>query len=83
MEFFLSVRKDDKVELEKMEDVCTSPPTEPKQQIERGTAAEFPSFEEWVIKRLSESALAHAADSKEFVGGLVRYIRSRSSVSGK
>jgi hypothetical protein len=77
------VREDDKIELVKMEDVCTSPPTGPKQQIERGTAAEFPSFEEWVIKRLSESALAHAADSKEFVRGLVRYIRGRSSVPGK
>ena len=82
VELFLSVREDDKIEIPKMEDVCTSLPAESKHQIERGIAAEFPSLEDWVIKRLSESALAHAADSREFVGGLVRHIRSRSSVPG-
>jgi hypothetical protein len=83
VELFLSVREDDKIELLKMEDVRTSPPAEPKHQIERGSAAEFPPFEDWLIKRLSESALAHAADSKEFVQKLIEYIKSRSSASAK
>jgi hypothetical protein len=82
VELFLSVREDDKVEIPKMEDVCTSPPAESKHQIERGIAAEFPSLEDWVIKRLSESALAQAADSKDFVREFVEYIKTRPSAPG-
>jgi hypothetical protein len=83
VELFLSVREDDRIELLKMEDVCTSPPTDPKPQIEGGIAAAFPAFEDWLIKRLSESALAQAADSKEFIRELVKYIGSRPTVPAK
>jgi hypothetical protein len=83
VELFLSVREDDKIELPKMEDVCTSPPAEPKHQIERGIDAELPSLEDWVIKCLSESALAQAADSKDFVREFVEYIKTRPSAPAR
>jgi hypothetical protein len=66
-----------------MEDVCTSPPAEPKHQIERGIPADFPSLEDWIIKRLSESALAQAADSKDFVREFVEYIKAGRAAPGR
>jgi hypothetical protein len=81
VELFFSLREDDKIELSKMEDVCPDAPAEPTHQIKDAVAAESPSFEDQIIKRLSESALAHARDSKEFVGELVQYIKSGPSAA--
>jgi hypothetical protein len=84
LEWFLTVgEEDDVIELPQMGDACVSPPAKPRQQIEGLVAAEFPSLEDWVIKRLSETALAQAADSKELVRGLVKHIKSRPSPPGE
>jgi hypothetical protein len=81
LEWFCTVGEDDVIELPQMGDACVSPPAKPRQQNEGLVAGEFPSLEDWVIKRLSESALAQAADSKDFVRELVKYIKSGPSAS--
>jgi hypothetical protein len=83
VELFLSMREDDVIELPQMGDACVSPPAKPRQQNEGLVAGEFPSLEDWVIKRLSESALDRAADSKDLLREFVEYIKSGPSASGR